>query len=73
MKGSKREPEASRPQIPAVYGVPKHNKGLLPWSHVSERIEQARVYWITTVDPDCQPYATPVDGLWLDGRLYKGL
>jgi hypothetical protein len=72
MKGSKREPEASRPQIPAVYGVPTHTKGLLPWSHVSERMERARVYWVTTVDPDCHPHATPVDGLWLDGRLYFG-
>jgi hypothetical protein len=65
-------PKASRPQIPAVYGLPKHNKGLLPWSHVSERMEQARVYWVATVDPRGRPHATPVDGLWLDDRLYFG-
>jgi nitroimidazol reductase NimA-like FMN-containing flavoprotein (pyridoxamine 5'-phosphate oxidase superfamily) len=65
-------PKVSRPQIPAVYGLPKHNKGLLPWSHVSERMAQAQVYWITTVDPGGRPHATPVDGLWLDGRLYFG-
>jgi hypothetical protein len=53
-------PKVSRPQIPAVYGLPKHNKGLLPWSHVSERMAQARVYWITTVDPGGRPHATPV-------------
>lgn len=65
-------PKVSRPQIPAVYGLPKHIKGLLSWSYVSERMAQARVYWITTVDPDCHPHATPVDGLWLDDRLYFG-
>lgn len=65
-------PKVSRPQIPAEYGVPKHNKGLLPWSHVSERMTEARVYWITTVDSSCRPHATPVDGLWLDDRLYFG-
>jgi hypothetical protein len=65
-------PKASRPQIPAVYGLPKHNKGLLPWSHVSERMAQTQVYWISTVDPRGRPHATPVDGLWLDGRLYFG-
>lgn len=65
-------PKVGRPQIPAVYGLPKHNKGLLPWSHVSERMAQARVYWITTVDPDSRPHATPVDGLWLEDRLYFG-
>ena len=65
-------PKVSRPQIPAVYGIPMHSKGLLPWSHVSERMAQARVYWITTVDPSGRPHATPVDGLWLDDRLYFG-
>jgi hypothetical protein len=49
-------PKISRPQIPAVYGIPKHNKGLLPWSHVSERMAEARVYWITTVDPSGRPH-----------------
>src|SRR5262245_5235144 len=47
----------SRPQIPAVYGLPKHNKDLLPWSYVRERMAQAQVYWITTVDPDGRPHA----------------
>jgi general stress protein 26 len=65
-------PHASRPQIPAVYGIPKHNKGLLPWSYVSERMVVARVYWITTVDANGRPHATPVDGVWLDDRLYFG-
>jgi len=65
-------PKVSRPQIPAVYGLPKHNKGLLPWSNVTERMAQERVYCITTVDPHCLPHATPVDGLWLDDRLFFG-
>jgi nitroimidazol reductase NimA-like FMN-containing flavoprotein (pyridoxamine 5'-phosphate oxidase superfamily) len=65
-------PKVSRPQIPDIYGLPKHNKGLLPWSHVGERMAQARVYWVTTVDPSCNPHATPVDGVWLDDRLYFG-
>lgn len=64
--------KVSRPQLPAEYGLPKHNKGLLPWSHVSERMAQAKVYWISTVDPHGRPHATPVDGLWLDDRLYFG-
>ena len=72
MADPKRKAKVSRPQMPAVYGLPKHNKGLLPWSHVSERMAQAQVYWITTVDPSGRPHATPVDGLWLDDRLYFG-
>jgi hypothetical protein len=65
-------PTASRPQIPAEYGIPKNEKGLLPWSHVNERMTQSMHYWICTVGPDCRPHITPVDGLWLDGKLYFG-
>lgn len=65
------EPIASRPYMPG-YGVPKDKKGLLPWSHVTERMTNAKVYWISTVSPEGRPHATPVDGLWIDGRLYFG-
>ena len=65
-------PRASRPRFPTEYGVPTHAKGLLPWSHVADRMEKAMHYWISTTGPDGQPHATPVDGLWLDDRLYFG-
>jgi nitroimidazol reductase NimA-like FMN-containing flavoprotein (pyridoxamine 5'-phosphate oxidase superfamily) len=65
-------PIASRPQMPSEYGVSKSAKGLLPWSHVTERMDRAKHYWICTVGPDGRPHATPVDGLWLDDRLYFG-
>lgn len=64
-------PNATRPQMQG-YGIPKDNKGLLPWSHVSERMAKAMHYWVSTVSPDGRPHATPVDGLWLDGELYFG-
>lgn len=62
----------SRPHMPREYGVPKDKKGLLPWSHVDERMLAAKHYWVSTVSPDGRPHATPVDGLWLDGQLYFG-
>jgi nitroimidazol reductase NimA-like FMN-containing flavoprotein (pyridoxamine 5'-phosphate oxidase superfamily) len=64
-------PIVDRPHIPG-YGVPTHLKGLLPWSHVIERMEAAQNYWICTVGPNHEPHATPVWGLWLDDRLYFG-
>jgi hypothetical protein len=64
-------PAASRPYMPG-YGVPTDKKGMLPWSHVSERMAEARHYWVCTVSPDGRPQATPVDGLWLDDQLYFG-
>ncbi len=65
-------PRASRLRLPAEYGVPKGKKGLLPWSHVTERMTSALHYWVCTVSPDGRPHATSVDGLWLDDRLYFG-
>jgi nitroimidazol reductase NimA-like FMN-containing flavoprotein (pyridoxamine 5'-phosphate oxidase superfamily) len=58
--------------MPNDYGIPKDKKGLLPWSHVSERMAEAKYYWVSTVDSDGRPHATPVDGLWIDERLYFG-
>jgi hypothetical protein len=65
-------PAAGRPRIPPGYGIPKDKKGLLPWSYVTERMARAMQYWVSTVSPHGRPHATPVDGLWLDDRLYFG-
>jgi hypothetical protein len=62
----------SRPKLPSTYGIPKNSKNLLPWSYIRERMTKAMHYWICTVTPDQRPHATPVDGLWLDDRLYFG-
>ena len=62
----------SRQKIPAEYGVPKNDKGLLSWSHVNERMTQALHYWICTAGTDGRPHVIPVDGLWLEDKLYFG-
>jgi hypothetical protein len=61
----------SRPHIPG-YGVPKTKKGLLPWTHVTSRMEQSRNFWIVTAGADVQPHAVPTWGVWLDDALYFG-
>jgi nitroimidazol reductase NimA-like FMN-containing flavoprotein (pyridoxamine 5'-phosphate oxidase superfamily) len=65
-------PIASRPHFPREYGVPTHSKGLLPWSHVTERLTKAEHYWICTVNAESRPHATPIDAVWLNDRLYFG-
>lgn len=65
------EPKPSRPHIPE-YGIPESEEGMLPWSHVCERMKNALNYWIATVSPEGQPHATPVWGVWLDDALYEG-
>jgi hypothetical protein len=70
--GPPNTPIVSRPQIPTEYGILSNHKGLLSWSHVTERMTRALHYWICTVDQNGRPHVTPVDGLWLDDRLYFG-
>jgi hypothetical protein len=59
-------PPASRPE-PAGYFKPQgEGAGLLPWSHVGERMAPARNYWVATADGAGRPHCMPVWGLWLD-------
>lgn len=67
------EPQPSRPDLPAAYGVPTSSEGLLPWSHAAERLARARHYWIGTTAPEGTPHAVPVWGVWAEGRLFFGL
>jgi hypothetical protein len=65
-------PKVGRPIMPKDYRLPKDKKGLLPWSYIAERMNEAKHYWICTVTADGHPHATPVDGLWVDDALYFG-
>jgi hypothetical protein len=63
------DPRASRPHAPN-YQIPASEEGLLPWSHVAERLERARNYWLATTRPDGRPHVAAVWGAWVDGALY---
>ena len=64
------EPQSSRPLMPEGYGVPETDEGLLDWSWATERLEQARNYWFSTVRPDGRSHAMPAWAVWIDGALY---
>ena len=63
-------PDAARPRFPDVYGIHEDAEGLLGWDWASERLQQARNYWVSTTRPDGRPHAMPVWGLWLDDAFY---
>jgi len=42
----------------------------IPWADASGRLEQAEIFWLSTVRPDGRPHVTPLLALWLDGALY---
>src|SRR3954467_4153621 len=41
-----------------------------PWAEASSRLEQAELYWLSTVRPDGRPHVTSLLAVWLDGALY---
>ncbi len=68
---AREEPRASRPRTPGPgYGVPEGDETLLPWSHVEERVREARAYWMATVRPEGRPHAVPTWGVWVDTTFY---
>jgi general stress protein 26 len=40
------------------------------WAEASRRLEEAMLYWLSTVRPDGRPHVTPLLSVWLDGALY---
>jgi nitroimidazol reductase NimA-like FMN-containing flavoprotein (pyridoxamine 5'-phosphate oxidase superfamily) len=66
---TKRSPKASRIQMKG-YGLPEHNKGLLPWKWADERLAKSHNYWVTTVRGDGRPHTMVVWGLWLANVFY---
>ncbi len=40
------------------------------WAEARGYLEQAEVFWLTTVRPDGRPHITPLVAVWLDGTLY---
>ncbi len=66
------EPVASRPQMPAEYGVagPAAGEGLLPWTWAAERLTKSRHYWLATTRPDGRPHVMIVWGVWLGDRFF---
>lgn len=46
------------------------NATAVPWSEGSRQLEQAEMYWITTIRPEGRPHVVPVIGAFLDGVFY---
>lgn len=65
------EPTIDRPGIPLEYGMSKATE-FLPWSHVEERLNRDRIYWVATVGPSGRPRVRPIDGVYLDRAIWVG-
>lgn len=41
-----------------------------PWPQARPVLQDAKLYWLSTVRPDGRPHVTPLLGIWLAGALY---
>jgi general stress protein 26 len=42
----------------------------VPWTEAEQQLQQAEVFWLSTVQPDGRPHVVPLIAVWLDGALY---
>jgi len=42
----------------------------LPWSKAEQILQQAGVYWLSTLRPEGRPHVAPLIAVWLEGKLY---
>src|SRR4026208_2355532 len=42
----------------------------LPWSEPAGHLEQAEIFWLSTIRPDGRPHVTPLLSVWVNGALY---
>jgi general stress protein 26 len=42
----------------------------MPWPQALVRLEQAELFWVSSVRVDGRPHVTPVVAAWTDGALY---
>jgi general stress protein 26 len=40
------------------------------WSRGRLILEEAEIYWVSSVRPDGRPHVTPLLGIWLNGAMY---
>lgn len=61
------------PQLPITTLDPRYSSPgatAIPWATAIAQLEQAEIFWLTTVRPDQSPHVTPLLALWLDRALY---
>ena len=62
------QPRVTRPRFPK--GYIENPQALLPWSHVEQRLAEAKNYWLCTVRPNGHPHVVPKWGVWVGGKIY---
>ena len=62
------QPRITRPRFPK--GYVENPQALLPWSHVQQRLLEAKNYWLCSVRPFGRPHVVPKWGVWVEDKFY---
>jgi PPOX class probable F420-dependent enzyme len=57
-----------RPELDARFG--DREASPTPWAEVRRTINEAELFWISTVRADGRPHVTPLPAVWRDDTLY---
>ena len=41
-----------------------------PWRDARSVLDEAEIFWLSTIQSDQRPHVTPLLGVWLDGAIY---
>jgi hypothetical protein len=61
---------AEREPVTTLAGFSSDGAVPTAWTQGRDVLEDAEVYWVSTVRPDGRPHVTPLLGVWLDGAMY---
>ncbi len=61
---------SARQPVTTLAGFSSENAVATTWASGQLVLEDAEVYWISSVRPDGRPHVTPLLGIWLDGAMY---
>jgi general stress protein 26 len=60
--------QSPRATLDARYS--SENAQARPWPDAAALLQQAGLFWVSTVRSDGRPHVTPVVAVWMDGALY---
>jgi nitroimidazol reductase NimA-like FMN-containing flavoprotein (pyridoxamine 5'-phosphate oxidase superfamily) len=60
----------ARQPVTTLADFSSENAVATTWARGRLVLEDAEVYWVSSVRPDGRPHVTPLLGIWLDGAMY---
>jgi general stress protein 26 len=62
--------ESREPVTELHTGFSSKDASATTWADGRRALEEAELYWLSTVRPDGRPHVTPLLGVWRDGSMY---